>query len=43
MKVHTVRLTDEEHLEFVNFCDEYGYSQTGLIKSLLRKKINEEN
>ena len=43
MKVHTIRMTDEEHLEFVKFCNDHGYSQTGLIKSLLRKKINEED
>ena len=42
MKGNNIRLEDDFHKKVTNFCKENGYSFNGLVKSLLRKKIDGE-
>ena len=41
MKGNLVRLDDDFHKEIKEYCNKHGYSFNGLVKALLRKKIDE--
>ena len=42
MKGNNIRLEDNFHKEVTEFCKDNGYSLNGLVKVLLKKKIDGE-
>lgn len=42
MKGNNIQLENDFHKEIVEFCKREGYSFNGLVKALLRKKIDGE-
>ena len=41
MIARTVKLDDELNKRFCEYCEKFGYSQVGLIRTLIRNRLDE--
>ena len=42
MRKSTLRLDDELHDDVIEYCDKNGYKMIGLIRTLLRERLDEQ-